>query len=178
MPTTRNSDNPLIQFISTRSGVSAALITAGVSVLMPILTHIWTHKRAYDEGQRDFIAALKEGAVELDGQVIQIITQAEKAALADQAHIAGEADGFQRAQSEFTTTLRGIYDQHSRDLARLANREHTKEELDWRRLDVPHPTRLRLDRAIAARQTGDYNARLPKTGDREKLAGYPPANGD
>ena len=178
MPTTRNSDNPLVQFLSTRSGVSVALITAGVSVLMPILTHIWTHKRAYDEGQRDYVEALKDGRAELDGQIIQIITHAEKAALADQARIAGEAEGFQRAQSEFNTTLRGIYDQHSRDLARLAQREHTQEELDWRRLDVPHSTSLRLDRAIAARQTGDHSTRLSEAGDRDRLAGYPPINAD
>ena len=145
---------------------------------MPILTHIWTHKRAYDEGQRDYIASLKDGTAELNGQVIQIITHAEKSALADQARIAGEADGFQRAQSEFTTTLRGIYDQHSRDLARLARREHTQEELDWRRLDVPHSTSLRLDRVIATRQAGNHIARLPKTGNRDKLAGYPPINAD
>ena len=74
MPTTRNSDNPLVQFLSTRSGVSVALITAGVSVLMPILTHIWTHKRAYDEGQRDYVEALKDGRAELNGQIIQVIT--------------------------------------------------------------------------------------------------------
>lgn len=178
MPTASNSDNPIIQFLSTRSGLSVTLITAGVSVLMPIFTHIWTHKRAYEEGQQDYVEALKDGRAELDGQIIQVITHAEKAALADQARIAGEADGFQRAQSEFTTTLRGIYDQHSRDLARLAQREHTQEELDWRRLDVPHSTSLRLDRAIAARQTGDHSTRLSEAGDRDKLAGYPPINAD
>ena len=170
--------NPLISFLSTRTGVSTSLVTAAIAIALPIFTHIWTHKRAYDEGQQDYVEALKDGTAELNGQIIQVITHAEKAALADQARIAGEADGFQRAQSEFTTTLRGIYDQHSRDLARLAQREHTQEELDWRRLDVPHSTSLRLDRAIAARQTGDYNARLPEAGNREQLAGYPPANGD
>ena len=170
--------SPLISFLSTRTGVSTSLVTAAIAIALPIFTHIWTHKRAYDEGQRDYVEALKDGRAELDGQIIQIITHAEKAALADQARIAGEADGFQRAQSEFTTTLRGIYDQHSRDLARLAQREHTQEELDWRRLDVPHSTSLRLDRAIAARQTGDYNARLSEAGDRDRLAGYPPINAD
>ena len=172
------SANPLISFLSTRTGVSTSLVTAAIAIALPIFTHIWTHKRAYDEGQRDYVEALKDGRAELDGQIIQVITHAEKAAFADQARIAGEAEGFQRAQSEFTTTLRGIYDQHSRDLARLAQREHTQEELDWRRLDVPHSTSLRLDRAIAARQTGDYNARLPEAGNREKLAGYPPINAD
>ena len=172
------SANPLISFLSTRMGVSTSLVTAAIAIALPIFTHIWTHKRAYEEGQQDYVEALKDGTAELDGQIIQVITHAEKAALADQARIAGEADGFQRAQSEFTTTLRGIYDQHSRDLARLAQREHTQEELDWRRLDVPHSTSLRLDRAIAARQTGDHSARLSEAGDRDKLAGYPSANGD
>ena len=170
--------SPLISFLSTRTGVSTSLVTAAIAIALPIFTHIWTHKRAYEEGQQDYVEALKDGTAELDGQIIQVITHAEKAALADQARIAGEADGFQRAQSEFTTTLRGIYDQHSRDLARLAQREHTQEELDWRRLDVPHSTSLRLDRAIAARQTGDHSARLSEAGDRDKLAGYPSANGD
>ena len=132
--------NPLISFLSTRTGVSTSLVTAAIAIALPIFTHIWTHKRAYEEGQQDYVEALKDGTAELDGQIIQVITHAEKAALADQSRIAGEADGFQRAQSEFTTTLRGIYDQHSRDLARLAQREHTQEELDWRRLDVPHST--------------------------------------
>ena len=172
------SANPLISFLSTRTGVSTSLVTAAIAIALPIFTHIWTHKRAYEEGQQDYVEALKDGTAELDGQIIQIITHAEKAALADQARIAGEADGFQRAQSEFTTTLRGIYDQHSRDLARLAQREHTQEELDWRRLDVPHSTSLRLDRAIAARQTGDHSARLSEAGDRDKFAGYPPINAD
>ena len=170
--------NPLISFLSTRTGVSTSLVTAAIAIALPIFTHIWTHKRAYDEGQQDYVEALKDGTAELNGQIIQVITHAEKAALADQARIAGEADGFQRAQSEFTTTLRGIYDQHSRDLARLAQREHTQEELDWRRLDVPHSTSLRLDRAIAARQTGDHSARLSEAGDRDKFAGYPPINAD
>ena len=170
--------NPLISFLSTRTGVSTSLVTAAIAIALPIFTHIWTHKRAYEEGQQDYVEALKDGTAELDGQIIQVITHAEKAALADQARTAGEADGFQRAQSEFTTTLRGIYDQHSRDLARLAQREHTQEELDWRRLDVPHSTSLRLDRAIAARQTGDHSTRLSEAGDRDKLAGYPPINAD
>ena len=99
------SANPLISFLSTRMGVSTSLVTAAIAIALPIFTHIWTHKRAYDEGQRDYAAALKDGTAELDGQIIQIITHAEKAALADQARIAGEADGFQRAQSEFATTL-------------------------------------------------------------------------
>ena len=170
--------SPLISFLSTRTGVSTSLVTAAIAIALPIFTHIWTHKRAYDEGQQDYVEALKDGRAELDGQIIQVITHAEKAALADHARIAGEAEGFQRAQSEFTTTLRGIYDQHSRDLARLARREHTQEELDWRRLDVPHSTSLRLDRAIAARQTGDHSTRLSEAGDRDKFAGYPPINAD
>ena len=98
--------SPLISFLSTRTGVSTSLVTAAIAIALPIFTHIWTHKRAYDEGQQDYVEALKDGRAELDGQIIQIITHAEKAALADQARIAGEADGFQRAQSEFTTTLR------------------------------------------------------------------------
>ena len=93
------SANPLISFLSTRTGVSTSLVTAAIAIALPIFTHIGTHKRAYDEGQQDYVEALKDGTAELNGQIIQVITHAEKAALADQARIAGEADGFQRAQS-------------------------------------------------------------------------------
>ena len=132
-------------------------------------------KHHYDKGWDAYEVALKDGTAKLDGQIIEIITEADKARIANDAMIEGERLGFQDAQAEFTNTLRGIYDRHSRDLANLASREHTPEELDWRSVNVPSSTSLRLNRAIAAREADYSQSGLSETGNRDILAGYPPA---
>ena len=131
-------------------------------------------KHHYDKGWDAYEVELKDGTAEIDGKIVEIITEADRERIANDAMIEGERLGFQDAQAEFTNTLRGIYDRHSRDLANLASREHTPEELDWRSTDVPRSTSLRLNRAIAAREADYSQSGLSEIGDRNILAGYPP----
>ena len=131
-------------------------------------------KHHYDKGWDAYEVELKDGTAEIDGKIVEIITEADRERIANDAMIEGERLGFQDAQAEFTNTLRGIYDRHSRDLASLASREHTPEEIDWRSVNVPSSTSLRLNRAIAAREADYSQSGLSETGDRNILAGYPP----
>ena len=158
-------------------GMSPGLAKIAVPVAIAVTGFAVDKLRAkhhYDRGWDAYEVELKGGTAKVDGKIVEIITEADKARIANDAMIEGERQGFQDAQAEFTTTLRGIYDRHSRDLARLSTREHTPEEIDWRSTDVPRSTSLRLNRAIAAREADYSQSGLSETGNRDILAGYPP----
>lgn len=147
-----NRLNFLARFLSTKTGLSTALITAAISISAPIVTHIWTHKTAYNQGQKDYETALKQGTAKLDGKIIAIIDQDQKQADSDADYLRGQVDGFNHAQTEFTRTLESINASHANSIAAIGQRDYTPAQNAWRSNDVPDATRLRLNRLTAARR--------------------------
>lgn len=145
--------NWLARFVATKTGLSSVAITTAISIAAPIITHVVTHKSAYDEGQRDYEAALINGTAQLDGKIIAIIDQDQKQADTDSAYLRGQVDGYNDAQSQFKKTLESINESHANAITAIGQRNFTPAENAWRSVDVPESTRLRLNRLTSTRGT-------------------------
>ena len=165
MPNNPNDEklNFLARFLSTKTGLSAAVITAAISIATPIITHIWTHKTAYNKGQKDYEIALRDGTAKLDGKIVAIIDQDQKQADSDADYLRGQVDGFNAAQTQFTRTLESINASHANSIAAIGQRDYTPAQNAWRSNDVPDATRLRLNRLTAARRTNHNHNRLSQS---------------
>lgn len=153
--------NILARFVATRFGLSSAILMAAISIAAPIATHMITHKSAYDEGQRDYKNALRDGSAELDGKIIAIIDQDQKQADTDADYLRGKADGYNDAQRQFKLTLESINESHANAITAIGQRNFTPVENAWRNVDVPKSTRLRLNRLTATRGTHNRDSELP-----------------
>jgi hypothetical protein len=166
--------NPIAAFIATKTGVSITLLTTAFAIAGPIIAH----KRAYDKGQADYEQALREGTAELDGKVVTVLDEADFTARLAAATLAGEAAGFQAAQTEFLNRLDQADENHARTIADLAGRSYTPIERDWRSTAVPDAIGLRIDNAFAARADRDVERGLPAVELGSGLAGGSPSDTD
>ena len=166
--------NPILTFLSTKTGISGAIIAFALPLVVGFVTEAIVKKKAYNNGWDDAQAAFIDGTAEINGKIVSIITDAEKQAIKDNARIQGETQGFQEAQFQFTETLRGIHARHSQTILILSNRDHSPEEIAWRNVELPDDVRLRLSSIIATREDSDSKSRLSESRDRTELVGDKP----
>ena len=166
--------NPIVTFLSTKTGISGAVIAFIMPLVVGFVTEAIVKKKAYNNGWDEAQLAFIDGTAEVNGKIVSIITEAEKQAIKDNARIQGETQGFQEAQFQFTETLRGIHARHSQTILNLSNRDHSPEEIAWRNVELPDDVRLRLSSVIAARKDSDSESRLPESRNRTELAGDKP----
>lgn len=169
---------PLAAFLSTKTGVSTAVITGIITVAVPVITAAVMHKIAYEKGKTDYIADLRSGTAKLDGKTVKVVDEAQREADLAAAALKGEVDGYQLAQNEFAIRQEQSDAAHARAIAALAGRPYTPVEIDWRSQLVPPDIGLRIDKALAAREGSDDQRGLPAVEYRSGIVGYPPGDTD
>ena len=169
--------SPIAAFLSTKTGLSSAVITTAFAIGAPIVTHMVTHKSAYDEGQADYAEALRDGTAELDGKVVEIVdAAAQKRAIAD-ARADARAEAMAEASAQFTLELEQNNAAHSREIRRQRQRTYTPAETAWRDVLVPGSTGVRFNQIDAQREDGGGRNERTEIEAGRTLAGYPAVDG-
>lgn len=170
LTSSKTSANPIIAFLSTRTGISTALLSAVLPVVVGFAVDRIRAAHHYDRGWSAFEETLREGTAELDGKIVEILDTADQEAKIREAEIDARAAGYAEAAETFTNVLDRNNENHANALRDLNRRQYTQEERDWRARPVPNATRLRFKHIETTRSDGDHRDERPET---ENLAGPP-----
>ena len=163
----------IAQRLAPRFGLSATAIAFGLTTAIGIGTTIHQNVTRFDAGYESAVDGMREGKIEVDGKVIEIKTETDKAALRSYELMKSAEQNYSNADDAAVKSLQSTvayWKKKARD-----NQEERKNDpkTPWDSGDLPEHERLRFDK-LNRQRASDGSADASATIDGEpRVVGYP-----
>jgi len=154
-------------------GLKAATVTLALTTAIGIGTTIHQNITRFDKGYEAAIADLKQGSVELDDEVIEIKTEADKKALESWQSAIDAKDDYETKDDEAVKVLEGQVTYYKRRLSQAIKDRKDEPKIPPNCEPLPTHERVRFEHLNRERDSDGSAEPRAAIDNRPELVGYP-----